>query len=99
RARREEEAEPGRCFEIAEALRLRSGDIRQRGKLLAREDRNRVDQLALDLRDNGRAQGAEIIDAAANQVLHRRTAAAIRNMRNVDADRGVEERAIDMAGR
>ena len=42
---------------------------------------------------------ADVIDAAADDVLHRRAAAAIGHVGDVDADGGVEQLAVDHAGR
>jgi len=51
---------------------------------------------ALDLRLGDVGERALVVDAAGDQILHRRPAAAIGNMRDVDADRGVEQRAGQM---
>ena len=61
--------------------------------------RDGLDQAALDLRHRRAGECAEIVDAPADQVLHRRPAAAIRHMGDVEGDRGVQQRAVDEAGR
>ena len=77
---------------------MRARKVGQHRRAIAREDRKRFDQVAFDLLHDGRGERAEIIEPARNQVLHCRPAAAVGDMREVDADRGIEQRAIDVSG-
>src|SRR5262245_1403332 len=97
RALGKKEAEPGRGLEI-EPLLLRAGELRQHRRAIAREDRNGLDQFAFDLLLGGRAQRAEVVDAAGDQILHRRASPAVWNVGDVDPDRRVEQHAVEMAG-
>jgi hypothetical protein len=55
-----------------------------------------LDLVALDLRHHRGGDRTLVIDAAADQVLHRRSGAAIGNMGDVHADRRIEQHAGEM---
>ncbi len=58
-----------------------------------------MDEAAVDHRLGRSAQGADVVGPASNEVLHRGAATAVRYVRDIDAERGIEEIAKEMAGR
>ena len=65
----------------------------------AGQHRDRLDLTALDQRDDAGGVDADVVDAAGDDVLHRRSPTAVGNVGDVDADRGVEQRAAEMRRR
>src|SRR5262245_45247092 len=95
----EEQAEPGADVEIRQALFPSAGQVRNLRRALGLQNGDPFDRVGVDQGLARRAQGADVIVAAGDQVLHRRAAAAIRHMRYIlDAERRVEQFAKQVAG-
>ena len=77
---------------------MRRCQIRQARRAFLAQDRQRLHRVAGDLRDRRWRARALVIDPAGQQVLHRLAAAAIGNVRDVDADRRIEQHASQMIG-
>ena len=74
------------------------GEVRQHGRAILGHDRERLDRAGIDLRLGGRDDLAQEVDAAGDQILHRRAGALVGNMGDVGAHRGVEHHAAEMRG-
>jgi hypothetical protein len=68
-----------------EALLLRSGKIFEPGRAVEPERDDRLHRVAMNLRERGRDLLGDVVDAAADQILHRRPGAAIGHMRDLGA--------------
>ncbi len=77
----------------------RGRQVRQRRRALLVEDRQRLDGAAVDLRLGGGDDLAQEVDAAAGEVLHRRSGAAIGNVVDIGPQDVVEQHAAEMGGR
>ena len=94
-----EECEPARGLEIVQPPFMCRGQLRQHRRALAIEHRDRLDGSGRDLRQGGRGHIAHVVDAAALQVRHRESRAAIRHVRDICAERRIEEHAAQMGAR
>ena len=72
------------------------GEIFEAGRAVEPEGRQRLHLAALDLRQRGRNLLGHVVDAAGDQVLHRRAGAAIRDVRDLGAHGDVEQHGADM---
>jgi hypothetical protein len=75
---------------------VRGCQVRKERRAVFCQDRDRLDQVALDLRHRDLGAWALVINPARDQILHRRAAAAIGNVRDIDPDRRIEQRAGEM---
>src|SRR5207248_3271330 len=80
------------------ALLQRGRQVRQGRRALPIEDRYRLYRAAVDLRLGRGDDLAQIIDAAALEVLHRGSGAAIGHVRHIDSDYVIEQNATEMRG-
>src|SRR4051812_38338934 len=79
----EEQPKPGVDFEIGETLLGRARQVWNLRRPFSLQDGDPLDRIAVDQRLTGCAQGANVVVAASDQILHRRATAAVGDVGNI----------------
>src|SRR5713226_5368621 len=90
RALGEEERLPRIGFEAGDTLLLRGRQRRKDGRTIFRQHRDGFCHVVHDVRQRGRGERAEVVEAAGDQLLHPERRGAERHVRDVHADRGMD---------